>query len=162
MQARLDVQGFREARTRIDAVGVRARAARPALTSPYTRRDFEQSSGRRFARGLRRDQQDWVVEKARRGLSTSTMEASGDAKEAIVHGKGRRAGDIEFTGNNVEVRFGVKRGRSGLYYLQVHDKGYRTSRGATPKRRVVLMDKKARERISQRVETYVAEGRVHP
>lgn len=161
MRSRLKVEGVAELRAEWSAVGERARTLEVPLRDRATRKDLEAASARRFKRGLRRaSSRAWTLEKARRGLDARVMRASGAAELALTKGQGEGAGALTFTAYNGELRWGVKRGRSSLFYLQVHAAGYSSKRGRVPARRVVVIDKTAREAISERVLTYVHHGRL--
>lgn len=159
MRSRLTVEGLDEAHGDVGDIGNRARRPEPAFRAPGTREDLQRSSARRFRRGLRRAQRSWILEKRRTGRSTRTMHSTGAAMLALTRNTGPARSAIVFNAFNAELRWGVQRGRSDLYYIQVHASGYTTSRGrGRPARRVVVVDKVAREAIAQRTVTYVTTG----
>lgn len=89
---------------------------------------------------------DWVARKRREGLSTRTMIASGRLSSALINGE---AGTVRFTVFNGILTWGLRTGRSDTYYAQVQ-----AGRG----RRVVVIDRVARKRIAERVESFLASG----
>lgn len=160
--ARITPEGLLEIGEQFGEMGRRARMPEPLLRSQGVRSEFEQASHRRFRRGLRRAQRSWVLEKARTGRSTRTMVSTGAALIALTRHAGPAKNAVVFSAFNGEVRFGVRRGRSDLYYIQVHASGYKTTRGRGRARRVVLLDKTARENVATRVLVYVQSGDMHP
>lgn len=160
MRARLKVEGVSEHVVELGRIGDRARRPEPALRARQTREDLQDASRKRFRRGLRRASRAWILEKQRRGLSTRTMHATGAAMLALTNNSGPARGAVTFNAFNAELRWGVKRGRSDLFYIQVHAGGYTTKKGRQAPRRVVVIDKPARESIAERVVTYVHTGRL--
>lgn len=146
-RARLQVEGLREARERLDEVGDRARRPEPALRAPATKRDIQEGQRRRFshARGWRRISPEWAAEKRRRGLDPRIMRATGALESVLTNAP---VGAVQFSAYNAELRWGLPY-RSSVYYAAVQAK-----RG----RRAVVIDKVARRAISERVQRYVAEG----
>lgn len=151
IRSSLRVENLRAAHQRLDTMGDRARRPEPALRSRETLRDLTGSEKRRFAtnRGWRRLSPAWVEEKRRAGLDTRILRATGKLEQALTSGTG-----LTFRAYNGSLFWGIPRGRSDLYYAQVLAKG--TS--SMPARRMVLIDKKARQRIAIRVERYVADA----
>lgn len=151
MRARLKVEGLKEATTRLDAVGLRARRPEPALRARQTLADLTESQMRRFsqARGWKRISPRWVAQKRRQGLDPRVMRATGKLAHALTSGAG-----MTFNAHNAELRWGIPRGRSDLHYAQALAAG--TS--STPARRMVVIDKTARASIAARVERYVTQG----
>lgn len=123
--------------------------AERAFRRPEVRRELEQSAARRFERGVRQAGPAWRLEKQRRGLDNRPMRATGHAFQAIVHGSGPAASAVMFKPSKGGVRFGVTPGRSSLYYLQAHAKGYQRGGSHVKPRRVVVLDRLARERIAR-------------
>jgi hypothetical protein len=161
LKVTLGTDGIVSAAERRAAVGIRGQRPEPALRAEATRGDLQEAAGRRFRRGLRRStNRAWTLEKQRRGMSTRVMHATGESMLAVTRRVGPRARAIVFSAFNRELRWGVRRGRSSLYHLQVHASGYRTTRGRVPPRRVVVLDKKSKESIAERVVTYVETGRI--
>jgi hypothetical protein len=153
MRSRLRVEGLKEAVQRIDVVGDRGRRPEPALRANRTLQDLTASERRRFdsQRGWKRDTPAWIREKRRRGLDSRTLRATGRLERSLTSGAG-----LTFKAFNGTLSWGIPRGRSDLYYAQALAKG--TS--STPARRMVVIDKTAKDRISIRVERYVAYGEV--
>lgn len=151
IRASFKVDGIRETRKRIDSVGQRARRPEPALRSGFTKRDVTASERRRFShnRGWRRLQPSWVQEKRRRGLDPRILRATGQLERALTTGNG-----MTFRAYNGVLFWGIPRGRSDLFYAQALAKGTNGKRG----RRMVVIDKDAKGRISRRVESYIAHG----
>lgn len=151
MRARLRVDGIKASVERVDDVGERARRPEPALRAPGTLHDLQLSQRRKFARGgWRRDTPEWIKEKRRRGLDPRTLRATGRLESALVnatHG-------VKATVFNGGLTWGIRAGRSDIYYAQSLAKG---TRGSAP-RRMVVIDKTAKEHIATRVERYVADG----
>lgn len=152
IRARLRIEGLAEAMERTDAVGQRARAPEPALRSPGTLRDLQDSERRKFQRGRwPRVTPKWAAEKRRRGLDPRPMRATGLLESALTnatHGVRRQA-------FNRTLVWGIRPGRSDIYYAQALAKGV----GNPPKpRRMVVIDKVARERIAARVQRFIAYG----
>jgi hypothetical protein len=154
VRARLQVEGMREAVSRIDHVGDRARRAEPALGARQTLRDLQASEERRFAtgRGWKRLTPRWAAEKRRRGLDPRILRATGRLYGALTHG----GAGVTFHAYRNELRWGITPGRGDLHYAQPLAKGA----GRLPKRRMVVIDREARDRISVRVERYIAYGEV--
>jgi hypothetical protein len=153
MRARLQVDGLREATARLDVIGERARRPEPALHSPHTFFDLRESEKRKFARGgWRRDKPEWVAEKRRRNLDTRTLRATGKLERTLT----TEAGSLTFSAYNGVLTWGIPRGLSELYYAQALAKGA----GKTPARRMVVIDRVAREGIAARVGRYVLGGTV--
>lgn len=153
MRSRLRVDGLQEAVRRIDVVGERGRRPEPALRAQQTRRDLTASEQRRFAssRGWKRLTPGWVSEKRRRGLDPRILRATGRLERSLTSGTG-----ITFKAFNGTLTWGIPRGRSDLYYAQALAKGTTSM----PARRMVVIDRAARDRIAIRVERYVAYGEV--
>jgi hypothetical protein len=153
MRARLAIEGLKDAVGRVDLVGERARRPEPALRAPQTQLDLQMSERRKFARGRwRRDTPEWIKEKRRRGLDTRTLRATGRLESALTnatHG-------VKVTVFNGELRWGIHAGRSDIYYAQPLAKGH----GHTPPRRMVVIDRTAREDIALRVALYILDGEV--
>jgi hypothetical protein len=153
MRSRLRVDGLQEAVRRVDVVGDRGRRPEPALRAHQTLQDLTASERRRFdsQRGWKRLTPDWVREKRRRGLDPRILRATGRLERSLTSGAG-----ITFKAFNGTLSWGIPRGRSDLYYAQALAKG--TS--STPARRMVVIDRTAKDRIAIRVERYVAYGEV--
>lgn len=150
INGRLRVEGLKAAIDRIDLVGQRARAPEPALRARQTLHDLTASEQRKFARGgWRRDTPGWIAEKRRRGLDTRTLRMTGRLERALESGAG-----LTFSAYNSTLTWGIPRGRSDLYYAQALAKGTSTH----PARRMVVIDRIARDRIAVRVERYIADG----
>lgn len=151
IRGRLTVDGLRDATGLMDDVGERARRPGPALGHPNTQRDLQESERRKFARGgWARDTPRWVAEKRRRGLDTRTLRATGQLESALTnatHG-------VRATTRGPDLLWGIRPGRSDIYYAQALASGMR---GARP-RRMVVIDAIARERIAQRVSNWIADG----
>lgn len=149
MRASIRVEGLKEV---IATTGGMANAAnRPerVLRSRPVRRELEQAAERRFRRGIRAASRGWTTEKQRRGLDSRRFRATGAAFDAVTRGRGPAARAIIFEGARGGVRFGVRPGRSDLYYLQAHATGYQAGGRRMPKRRVVVIDKAARDGIAR-------------
>lgn len=149
MRSRLRVEGLQEATRRIDDIGERARRPEPALRGHQTLLDLQQSERRKFARGgWRRDTPAWIKEKRRRGLDTRTLRATGRLESSLANA----TNGVKATVYNGVLTWGIRAGRSDIYYAQVLAKGSATR----PARRMVVIDRGARDRIAARVERYVA------
>lgn len=144
MRVTLNTAELKEVADDVGKLAFRARS-RELLHNDDVRGALRASSARRFMRGLRQAGRQWRIVKRRRGLQDRPMRATGDAFIAITRGAGRKASAVEFTATTEGVRFGVKRGRSELNYVQVHARGYESSSGPVRPRRVVLVDRQARE-----------------
>lgn len=157
MRTRLTVEGIADAGAEFTAMGKRARRPEPALRAQATRRDLQAAAGRRFRRGLRRDTPETILRKRRRGLSTRTLVATGAAEAAIVHNREPAASSVTFQAWDAELRWGL-RGRNALYYMVVHARGYTSGGRRVPARRVIVVDRPARESVAGRVVRYVSEA----
>jgi hypothetical protein len=147
VRSTLRIEGIREARERIDEVGDRARRPEPALRAPATRRDLQESERRRFTTyRWKADTDEWRRRKAREGLDPRTMVATGRLRAALENAEG---GSVRFNVFNGTLTWGLRAGRSDLYYAQVQ-----AGRG----RRAVVIDRVARASIAQRVESFLAHG----
>jgi hypothetical protein len=152
IRARLRVDGLRAALMRVDDVGERARRPEPALRDDATLLDLQQGERRKFAKGgWRKTTPRWAQQKRRAGLDPRTMRATGLLESALTnatHG-------VRATVWNSTLTWGIRAGRSDLYYAQALAKGV----GSPPvKRRAVVIDKVARENIAARVERFIAFG----
>jgi hypothetical protein len=151
IRARLAVDGLKEATQRLDEVGDRARHPQPALRHPNTQQDLQESQRRKFARGgWRKATPRWIEQKRRAGLDTRTLRATGRLESALVnatHG-------VKATVVGPDLRWGLHPGRSDIYYAQA----LATGSAHMPPRRAVVIDPTARERISQRVQNWIADG----
>ncbi len=148
MRVTIKSDGLKEAARTLELTSDRAERGR-LLSGNEVRREFEQSSRRRFSRGLRQSGKAWRLAKQRRGLSSRPMQATGDAFAALTRHSGPKAGAVIFKPTQGGVEFGVARGRGSLYYLEVHAKGYDSSKGRVKPRRVVVLDKPARENVAE-------------
>lgn len=157
MRSNLRVEGIREARARTDEVGQRGRRPEPALRASATLLDLQQSERRKFQRGgWRRASPAWIREKRRRGLDARTLRATGRLESALInatHG-------VKATVFNGQLTWGIRAGQSDLYYAQALSKGWTSSSGRVPPRRMVVIDKTAKDRTSMRVQRYIADGTV--
>jgi hypothetical protein len=154
IHSRLTVTGLKEATSRLDDVGLRARRPEPALRSDATLHALQDSERRKFNRGgWRRDTPKWIGQKRRRGLDARTLRATGRLEAALTSGKGRAG--ITFTAYNATLKWGIRPGRGDLYYAQSLAKG---SGHAKVKRRMVVIDKPARGEINAIVGNYIATG----
>jgi hypothetical protein len=158
IRARLSVEGFALASRELSVKGERARRVDVVLGSHRVRREFEEASQRRFKRGLPRAKRGWTIEKQRRGLDSRSMRATGAAEAALTRGAGPLGREVIFEANRGVVRFGVHRGRTGLYYLNALARGYPTTHGRVRPRRVVFIDKLVRENVTAYVLRYVDSG----
>jgi len=147
MKVTIRSEGLKEAARTLELTSDRAERGR-LLSGNEVRSQFEESSRRRFGRGLRQSGKAWRLEKQRRGLSSRPMQATGDAFAALTRHSGPKASAIIFKATNGGVEFGVARGRGSLYYLEAHAKGYSSSKGRVKPRRVVVLSKQARENIA--------------
>ncbi|HEY3021808.1 MAG TPA: hypothetical protein VGJ32_16535 [Solirubrobacteraceae bacterium] len=151
MRARLRVDGLEEAAARLDDVGDRARRPEPALRAPGTLEDLQRSERRKFARGgWRKASPEWVDRKRRAGLDTRTLRATGRLESALTnatHG-------VRATVFNAELKWGIRAGRSEIYYAQPLAAGA----SGMPPRRMVVIDKIARGNVAERVERFIADG----
>lgn len=145
MRARLQVDGLKAAQKRIDETGARAKRPEPALRARDSLEDLTASEERRFqsTRGWRRLTPGWVAEKRRRGLDPRILRATAKLYRALTSGRG-----LTFRAFAGTLYWGIPAGRSDLFYAQVQAK----------KRRMVVIDKTARDRIAVRVERYIADG----
>lgn len=148
MRGSLAITGLREAVTRVDEVGERARRPEPALRAPGTRFDLQESEHRRFTTYRWRPgiTKEWRDRKRREGLDPRVMVASGRLESALENAEG---GAVRMTVFNATLTWGLRAGRSDFYYAQVQAK-----RG----RKAVAIDRIARARIAQRVESFIAHG----
>lgn len=149
MRSTLAIEGLREARKRVDDVGDRANRPEPALRSAGTRLDLQMSERRRFsAYRFKRATEAWVKRKRAEGLDPRTMHASNRLSSALENAEG---GTIRLTVFNGTLTWGLRQGGPGSpgFYARVQ-----AGRG----RRAVVIDRPARARISQRVETFLATG----
>lgn len=157
MRARLKVDGLAEAVRRVDDVGDRARRPEAPLRAPATLQDLQESERRKFARGgWRRDSPAWIKRKRLSRLDPRTLRATGLLESALAnatHG-------VKATVYNGVLTWGIRAGRSDIYYAQALATGWTTSSGRVPARRMVVIDTKAKDRIAARVERYVAYGEV--
>lgn len=152
MRSRLEVTGLRENVDRLDDIGDRARRPEPALRSPQTLERLNASERRKFARGgWQRDTSAWIARKRREGLSARTLVAHGELERALTRGAGP---GIVFSAYNAELKFGIRAGRSHIYYAQALAKGVRGRR----KSRMVVIDRQAKVEIATSVERFVVTG----
>lgn len=152
VRAGLRVEGIREARAMIGAVGDRARRPEPPLRSVATHRDLYASEQRLFRMNgggrWRRPSGAWVAEKRRRGLDTRTLRATGNLEGFVTS-----SAAMTFRAFNGTLSWGIPRGRSDVYYAHTLARDRRGRRGW----RMVVIDTDARNRISIRVERYIAD-----
>lgn len=145
-RAMLRIEGLKEARKRVDEVGDRARMPEKPLRAPETLMDLQMSERRRFGTyRWKAVTKDWRDRKRREGLPARTMEASGRLKSALTNA----VTPVRRTVFNGTLTWGIRGGRSDLYYAQVQ-----AGRG----RRAVVIDRIARASIAQRVESFLAHG----
>jgi hypothetical protein len=148
IRATLKVDGLKEATLRLDDLGGRARHPQPALRHGNTTLDLQKSERRKFARGgWRKDSPRWIEQKRRAGLDTRTLRATGQLQSAMenaTHG-------VRATVVGPDLRWGLLRGRSDIYYAQALALG-------PPARRMVVIDKTARDAIATRVQSFIAFG----
>lgn len=151
IRATLKVDGLKDATTRLDDVGQRARKPQPALRHHLTQRDLQLSERRKFARGgWRRDTPRWTAQKRSAGLDTRTLRATGLLESALVNAThGVRARVV-----GPDLQWGLLAGRSDIYYAQALAKGSASMKA----RPMVVIDPIARESIAQRVQSYIADG----
>jgi len=144
---RLKVDGLKDAIERIDDVGDRARKPERALRSDATRRDLRASERRRFrhTRGWKRISPEWAATKRRRGLDPRVMRATGLLERTLTSA---RPGEVRFTAFNATLTWGLA-WRSSAFYAAAQ---------AKQGRRAVVIDKKARADISERVARYISTG----
>lgn len=149
IRGRLQVEGLKEAIVRVDEIGDRARQPERALRAPETLLDIQLGQRRHFARArFRKVTPRWAAEKRRRGLDRRPLRATGLLESTLVNAN--RGDGARFDVFNAELRWGIRRGRSNVYYAQALAKDRR--------RRPVVIDKTARQSIAARVETFIAEG----
>lgn len=153
MRGRLRVEGLKEARAFVDDVGLRAQRPEPVMRSDSVKADILAGERRRFERGTgwARDTPKWIAEKRRRGLDERTLRATGRLERALTTGADPA---ITFQAFNSELRWGIRGGRSDLYYAAPLARGTTEHRG----RRMVVIDQVARSRIAGRIEHYIATG----
>lgn len=153
MRATIRVENLKSAVRRIDDVGDRARRPERVLRSEVVKLDLLASEKRRFATntGWRNDTPKWIAEKARRGLDPRTLRATGHLERALTTGDDPA---IVRSAYNGVLRFGIRPGRSDLYYAQALAKGKPGKRG----RPMVRIDVLARDTTAGRVEHYIATG----
>lgn len=145
MRATLKIEGLKEARGRADALGRRAQRPEPALRSPEVLRALQAGERRKFLTGrFKRASPDWVERKRREGLSPRTMQASGRLRNALEHA----TPPVRRTVYNSQLTWGVPRGGS-LYYAAIQ-----AQRG----RKAVVIDRPARVKIAERIESFLAHG----
>jgi hypothetical protein len=152
--ALLQVDGLRETMTRLDAMGERARRPEPALRARGTQTDLEQSEKRRFdkQKGWAKLSKRWVREKRRRGLKSGTLRATGRLERALTNTV--KSLGVRLNVFNSVLEFGVRRGRSDIYYAQPLATG--TSR--MKPRQMVVIDEIAQIGISERVRLYIVDN----
>ena len=154
---RLRIEGFHTAAQRLDDVGDRARAPEPALRAPETLADLKAGQAKRFASkaGWKPISPRWAQEKRRRGLDDRVMRMTGRLERALTQTADKAEG-IVFHAYNKELRWGIKGGRTPLYYAAILARPGRNR----PARKVVVMRKETRIAIATRIETYVNTGRI--
>lgn len=152
IRARVTVEGLKEAQLRLDDVGLRARRPEPTLRSRATERALVRSEQRAFAKGWKRDTPKWATYKRHHRLDPRVLRATGRLEHALT--RVDQAG-TEFSAYNSTLRWGIKPGRSDLYYAQALAKGVGH---AHTKRRMVVIDKPARAQIADIVAHYIASG----
>lgn len=145
MRAIIKSEGLKAIEAQLGKMAVRDRAL---LDDPVVRRELEHSAARRFQRGIRQAKRTWRLEKRARGLRDRPLQATGDAFRALTAGTGPKANAVQFKRTYGGVVFGVKPGRSDLYYMQAHHRGYQSTHGRVAPRRAVVIDKQARENIA--------------
>ena len=144
---RIRVDGLKEATQRLDDVGDRARRPEPALRADATRRSLRASERRRFshARGWRRISPEWAATKRRRGLDPRVMRATGQLARTLT---GAGVGEVRFSAYNGVLTWGLPWRSSSFYAAAQAEQG----------RRAVVIDRRARGEISERVARYIATG----
>jgi len=154
-RARFQVEGLKEAVQRVDDVGERARQPEPALRSDTVLAALMSGEGRKFQRGgWPKDTRAWIDRKRRKGWPNRTLVATGRLENALVKLGPKGHNDILFRAWNGELTWGIRQGRSDLYYSQALAKGVRGRRPS----RMVLIDKQTKAEISAHVQKYVATG----
>lgn len=147
MRATIRIDHLREVRGRYDAMGRRARRPEPALRAAGTLADLRASERRRFAKRISpAASRDWVREKRRRGLDPRTLRATGKL-ERLIEGAG-----MGISAYNGELRWTAKDAYAARV-ANVHASRRRSWR-------VVVIDKPARQSISDRVLTYILDGSI--
>lgn len=152
---RADVERILEAQNMIGGVGDRARAPEPALRSQATLRALQRGERRVFARSrFKKNSAAWDRRKRRKGLSPKRMQASGLLR-LILEGGGSVSGNsvVQFSAFRGELRFGLRGGRTIVYYARILADRDRS-------RRVVKVDQPARIDIVDIVAGYVFDGRL--
>lgn len=151
--ARLRVDGLKEAVKRTDEIGERAKFPEPALKAEGTKHDLEASERRLFEsqRGWRRDSPKWAQEKRKRGLDSRVMHATGRLSKALESG----TGGVVFRAKGGTLWWGIPGGRTDVFYAAPLARGVGHKK---VKRRSVVLDTEARGRIAVRIERYVADG----
>lgn len=154
-RARFQVEGLKEAVERVDDVGERARQPEPALRSDVVLGYLMAGEGRKFRRGgWQKDTPAWVARKRARGWQTRTLVKTGRLEDALVRLGPKGHNDILFRAWNGELTWGIRPGRSDLYYSQALAKGVRGRRPS----RMVLIDKETKQLIAAHVQKYIATG----
>jgi hypothetical protein len=154
IRSRLEIEGLPAATRRFDDIGLRARRPEPALRSKATLGALKASEQRRFARGgWPRDTPKWIREKRRRGLSDKTLVATGRLERALE--SGAVAEGISFSAYDSTLYWGIKGGRTNIYYAHPLAKGVGHKK---VKRRMVTIDRQARVVIVTYVQNYIATG----
>ncbi len=155
MRARLEVSGLRANVERLDDLGDRARMPEPVLRSAETERILMAGERRKFQRGgWQRDTPAWIKRKRREGLSPRTLVATGRLERALTSLGAEGHNDIVHRAWNGTLIWGIRQGRSDLYYAQPLAKGVR---GRRPSRMVVI-DSTTRSEIAANVERYIVDG----
>ena len=143
------VEGLRDAREMIGAVGDRARRPEAALRSPATLDALQDGERRRFGgRFSPRVTREWAARKRRLGLDSRAMRATGALERTLTRG---RPPMVRFSAFNGVLTWGLP-ARSPVWYAAVHAR--------KPGRRTVVIDKKAKTDITQVVAVWIAQGRV--
>lgn len=152
MRARLEVSGLRASVERLDDLGDRARAPEPVLRSNETLARLNAGERRKFQRGgWQRLSPEWARRKRREGLSPRTLVATGRLERTLTQGAG--PGTV-FSAFNGELRWGIRAGRSDVYYAQALAKGVRGRRAS----RMVVIDSTTKAEIAGSVERYIVDG----
>jgi hypothetical protein len=146
MRVTLKSDGLKEAEARIGKIALRASSSK-LLDTPQIKAEFQDAAGRKFDKGIAQAGKEWRLRKRKAGLIDRPMQASGAAKQAITLGQGPGASAVIFKTNREGVEFGVKRGGGPLYYVPILAKGKKRN-GKVIKRRVVALDKTARENVA--------------
>jgi hypothetical protein len=139
----LSTHGVVAAERGLQAMGLRARDARPALRMVMAELRADEAARFKSGRGWRRLDPDTVARKRRMGLPAGRLIGEGKLEQSLTRAKGPDA--IRELGPT-SLRFGTR-----VAYARYHQSG----KGGVPKRRLVAVSREARTRTRRHLRDYI-------